>query len=195
MKKNKKLIIICAISIILIIWGVRAYVNFWNKAPINENNPEIPTLTDEELCVKQFWNNATIWEPWFCACKNWYERNSDKTRCIAIKPDMAPIKYDEDIEQKKVEKRNNSNNTFYWIDDENNERLIPLQGWEKWQKFEENPYKMDAEPDRKLKEWEELIVDNHSKIKAIHNNDEDYLTDIIDWINTKKKFSENPQNK
>jgi len=42
------------------------------------------SLTEEESCQLQFWLNATVWDPWYCKCKNWYKWNSSNTSCIAL---------------------------------------------------------------------------------------------------------------
>lgn len=198
MKNKKKLIIIISSIIVVLTCWIRAYSSFSKSSTsIVDNNKQ--KISDEELCKQQYWINATVWEPWYCACKEWYQRSNDKTKCIIIiKNDRIeePTISKETRKEQKKEQERNTNNTFRWLEDTKNNdiKLIPLDEWEKWQKFVEKSYAAEPDPDRKLKEWEELIVDEHSRIKAIHNEDEDYLWNIIDWINTKKRFRENPQN-
>lgn len=202
---NKKKIIIIAVVTILIIWGwIRAFLSLttkgiWTQEPINtennnsQNNDSMVNKEEknqEDICKEQYWRNATAWEPWYCACKEWYERNKDKTKCvIIIKDDTSEPQKDEwsIIERKR-------RNVFTWLSN-GQDTLVPLTPEEEKKVFVEKNFVEDVYPDYKLEEWEELTVDNHSKLEAIHsrnyNNDEDYLSNIINDINTKKRFTEN----
>ena len=201
-KKNKNKIIIISwiiVWLIVIIWiaiyfftsskakeqsniGIKEDTIESNKEDTIETKKENP-IDEDTLCKQKYWNNATVWEPWYCTCIAWYEWNNGRTRCVKSRKINWITKEHEKIEE---------GTTFFWegFEGEDASSLIPLKKDEKWQQFEENSYTLNPEPDYKYESWEELIntiIDN-PRIKAIHDeDDEDYLTDIINDINTKKK--------
>ena len=195
--KNKKTIIIWAIVLILIAWWVWAYFHF-SKKEDTDTNVALKDLTEEEICQDQYWINATNWDSWHCKCKEWFERNADWTKCVMIKEDDL-LEETEDkgttrltLEQKRAKAATEkANNTFYGLENEKNDdtKLIPVKEWSEWKQFNEKKYNFnfEVEPDYRLEEWEELTIENNSKIQAISNKDEDYLSSIINDINNKKK--------
>jgi len=170
-----------------------------NETPVEEELQQEQTATEtqtdnDKLCKEQYWVNAVEWTPWHCACKEWYERNNWRTRCVRSRNTNSQTNGITNKYQKR------DDNTFFWewFEGEDDVNLIPLGHGETWQKFIENSYVGKNDPDYKYKEGEEIIMEalqDRGKVTPIREeNDEDYLWEIINDINSKKRFTENNEN-
>jgi hypothetical protein len=186
--KKKKIIIIAgaAIWLLVIIWIIAYF--FLPKEEVQEQTVElkepenpIQQINYDELCKQQYWNNSTEWDPGYCTCVPWYEWNNGRTRCVKSRKNNWITKKNEVKDE----------NTFIWewFEGENAVSLTPLWEGQIGQKFEEKSYTFEPDPDYKYEPGEEEInmIDDDPKIKAIHDEDEDYLWEIISDINSKKK--------
>ena len=187
-----------AVIWIVVIWCLVYFLLPKNNTEEPQQEPEeviTENNNNDELCKAQYWVNSIEWDPWHCTCKEWYERNNWRTRCVKSRNTGNTIAKNNWIQNKYNQ---NEGNTFYWewFEGEDDVILLPHDN-NKWKKFEENSYEFDTPPDYVYASWEEIIemVNNTNKIRAIRNEeDEDYLWGIINDINSKKKITEKNQN-
>ena len=196
--KKKKIIIIAwaAIWLLVIIWIIAYFFlpkEETAQQPTVEQKEEpentVQQINYDELCKQQYWNNSTQWNPGYCTCVPWYEWNNGRTRCVKSRK--------ENWITKKYEVKDENTFIWEWFEGENAVSLAPIWIGQAWQKFEEKSYTVDADPDYKYEPGEEEInmIEEKTKITAIHDEDEDYLWEIINDINTKKKRNKDFSNK